>query len=75
MPEPYYLHLSQRKYMERWREFKDFFQDDEIEVIQRPMRDALKRFLQGLLVVERTIQVGASPHRRSIRRAGQRIGH
>jgi len=28
MPEPYYLHLSKREYMERWQEFKDFFQDD-----------------------------------------------
>jgi putative transposase len=75
MPEPYYLHLSKREYKERWQEFKDFFQDDEIEVIQRPMRDALKRFLQGLLEVERTTQVGAKPHQRSKRRAGQRNGH
>jgi len=75
MPEPYYLHLSKRQYMERWQEFKDFFQDDEIEVVQRPMRDTLKKFLQGLLEVERTAQVGARPHKRSRRRAGQRNGY
>src|SRR4030042_3648307 len=75
VPEPYYLHLSKRQYMERWQEFKDFFQDDEIEVIQRPMRDALKKFLQGLLEVERTTQVGARPHKRSRRRTDQRNGH
>jgi transposase-like protein len=75
MPEPYYLHLSKKEYMERWQEFKDFFQDDELEVVQRPMRDALKRFLQGLMEVERTAQVGARRHKRSKRRAGQRNGH
>ena len=75
MPEPYYLHLSKREYMDRWQEFKDFFQDDELEVVQRPMRDALKRFLQGLMEVERTAQVGARRHKRSKRRAGQRNGH
>lgn len=75
MPEPYYLHLSKRQYMERWQEFKDFFQDDEIEVIQRPMRDTLKRFLQGLLEVERTTQVGAGPNKRSKRRTDQRNGY
>jgi transposase-like protein len=75
MPEPYYLHLSKRQYMDRWQEFKDFFQDDEIEVVQRPMRDALKRFLQGLMEVERTAQVGARRNKRSKRRAGQRNGH
>lgn len=75
MPEPYYLHLSKREYMERWQEFKDFFQDDELEVVQRPMRDALKKFLQGLLEVERTAQVGARPHKRSRRRADQRNGY
>jgi len=75
MPEPYYLHLSKRQYMERWREFKDFFQDDEIEVIQRPMRDALKRFLQGLMEVERTTQVGTRRHKRSRRRTDQRNGY
>lgn len=75
MPEPYYLHLSKKNYMERWQEFKDFFQDDDLEVIQRPMRDTLKKFLQGLLEVERTAQVGARPHKRSKRRVGQRNGH
>jgi transposase-like protein len=39
------------------------------------MRDALKRFLQGLMEVERTAQVGARRHKRSKRRAGQRNGH
>jgi len=72
---PYYLHLSKRQYLERWQEFKDFFQDDDLEVIQRPMRDALKRFLQGLLEVERTTQVSAKPHQRSKRRTGQRNGY
>jgi transposase-like protein len=75
MPEPYYLHLSRREYMERWQEFKDFFQDDELEVVQRPMRDALRKFLQGLLEVERTAQVGARPHKRSRRRVDQRNGY
>jgi transposase-like protein len=75
MPEPYYLHLSKRQYMERWQEFKDFFQDDEIEVIQRPMRDALKRFLQGLMEVERTTQVRTRRHKRSRRRTDQRNGY
>ena len=75
MPEPYYLHLSKKQYMERWQEFKDFFQDDELEVIQRPMRDALRRFLQGLMEVERTAQVCARPHKRRNGRKGQRNGH
>jgi putative transposase len=75
MPEPYYLHLSKRQYMDRWQEFKEFFQDDELEVIQRPMRDALRRFLQGLMEIERTAQVGAGPHKRRKGRNGQRNGH
>jgi putative transposase len=75
VPEPYYLHLSKRQYMERWQEFKDFFHDDEMEVIQRPMRDALKRFLQGLMEVERTTQVRTRRHKRSCRRTDRRNGY
>ncbi|MEO0081556.1 MAG: transposase, partial [candidate division WOR-3 bacterium] len=75
MPEPYYLHLSKTQYMERWQEFKDFFQDDELDVVQRPMRDTLKKFLQGLMQVEQTAQVGARRHKRSCRRTDQRNGY
>lgn len=75
MPESYYLHLSKTQYMERWQEFKDFFQDDELEVVQRPMRDTLKKFLQGLMQVEQTAQVGARRHKRSRRRTDQRNGY
>ncbi len=75
MPEPYYLHLSKTQYMERWQEFKDFFQDDELDVVQRPMRDTLKKFLQGLMQVEQTAQVGARRHKRSRRRTDQRNGY
>jgi len=39
------------------------------------MCDALKRFLQGLMEVERTTQVGAKPHKRSRGRNGQRNGY
>jgi len=74
VPEPYYLHLSKRQYMERWQEFEGFCQVVELEVIERPMRVALLRFLHGLLVVERTSQVGASPLMRSRRRTDRRIG-
>jgi len=45
VPEPYYLHQSQSVCVERWQELRDLLQEDEIEVMRRPMRDGLKRFL------------------------------
>jgi len=75
MPEPYYLHLSKKDYIEYWQEFKDYFQDDEMEAVYRPMRDSLKLLLQGLMEAERTAQVCAQPHKRAKRRSGQRNGY
>lgn len=74
MPVPYYLHLSKKDYIERWQEFKDFFQDDDLEVINRPMRDTLKRFLEGYMTIEQRDQLGALPHERTERRSGHRNG-
>ncbi|HDQ99458.1 MAG TPA: IS256 family transposase [candidate division WOR-3 bacterium] len=75
IPEPYYLHLSQKDYIERWQEFKDFFQDDEMEAVYRPMRNSLRLFLQGLMEAERTALVCAQPYKRAKRRSGQRNGY
>ena len=42
----YYLHLSKKEYIDRLNEVKDYYTDWETEVIERPMRDALKKLLE-----------------------------
>jgi len=75
MPDRYYLHLSKKDYIERWQDYKSYFQDDDLEAVQRPMCDALRRLLQSLMEAERTAQVGAWPHKRSKRRTDRRNGY
>jgi len=60
--------------MVRWQELKELLEVVELEVVQRPMGDALKRFLDGVLEVERAVELDASRDRRSMRRSGQRFG-
>lgn len=71
---PYYGHLSQRQYIERMRESKDWFEDDEAEALRRPMTDALKRLLERVLRQDMVIQLMARRYQRTPRRAGYRNG-
>lgn len=74
MPKPYYLHLSWRDYARCWQDFKDYFENDDGEAIQRPMRAALKRMLEQIMRAELTAHVRARPRQRTKRRTGQRNG-
>ncbi|MBM3313139.1 IS256 family transposase [candidate division WOR-3 bacterium] len=71
---PYYGHLSQREYIARWQDFKDYFQDDEAETLRRPMRDALRRFLGDVLRQDLVAQLYARRYERTPERKGYRNG-
>ena len=71
---PYYGHLSQRQYIERMQESKDWFENDEAEALRRPMTDALKRFLERVLRQDMVIQLMARRYQRTPKRAGFRNG-
>jgi transposase-like protein len=60
--------------MARWEEFKDCFQDDEAEVLRRPMRDALRRFLGDVLRQDLVAQLYARRYERTDNRKGYRNG-
>lgn len=71
---PYYGHLSQRQYIERMQESKDWFEDDEAEALRRPMTDALRKFLQRVLRQEQVIQLMARRYQRTADRSDYRNG-
>ncbi len=74
MPKPYYLHLTWRDYARCWQDFKDYFENDDGEAIQRPMRAALKRMLEQVMRAELTAHVRARPRQRTSHRVGYRNG-
>lgn len=71
---PYYGHLSQRQYIDRMQESKDWFEDDEAEALRRPMTDALRRLLERVLRQDLVIQLMARRYQRTPKRAGHRNG-
>ena len=70
----YYLHLNKREYIERLNEVKDYYTDWETEVIERPMRDALKKLLESTMQVEMLGQLKAKPYQRIKVRTDYRNG-
>jgi len=61
-------------YIDHWREYKDFFADDEAEPVMAPMRQALKRFMEGVMLSQMVGHVNALPSERTKRRTGYRNG-
>lgn len=85
MPENDYLYILsrcrkdeasgwQRHFIDRWQEFKDFFADDEAEPVIGPMRQALKRFMEGVMLAQMVGHVNALPYQRTKQRTGHRNG-
>jgi transposase-like protein len=70
----YYLHLSKKEYIDRLNEVKDYYTDWETEVIERPMRDALKKLLESTMQVEMLGQLKAKPYQRIKVRTDYRNG-
>ena len=70
----YYLHLNKKEYIECLSEVKDYYTDWETEVIERPMRDALKKLLESTMQVEMIGQLRAKPHERTKTRTDYRNG-
>ena len=72
---PDYLGLTKKQFVECWQEFKDYFQDDEAEVLARPLRQTLKRLLEWVMLAQMVGHVGAKPYQRTQERRGHRNGY
>lgn len=71
---PDYLGLTRKEYAECWQEVKEYFQDDEAEALRRPMREALRRFLGGVLQLDLASQLYARRYERTPKRKDYRNG-
>ncbi|MEO0077533.1 MAG: IS256 family transposase [candidate division WOR-3 bacterium] len=64
----------QQHHIDHWQEYKDFFADDEAEPMMAPMRQALKRFMEGVMLAQMVGHLHAKPGERTEARTGYRNG-